>query len=104
MSETLKLVLACTAGGSLGTMFFGGLWWTVKKALSSRQPALWLTGSLVLRMSLAMAGFYLVSAGRWQRLLSCLLGFVVARLAVLRLTRPPAEGPTHPAQEDGDAP
>jgi F1F0 ATPase subunit 2 len=69
-------------------MFFGGLWWTVRKGVSSRQPALWFFGSLLLRMSLALAGLYVVSGSRWDRLLLCLLGFVTARLAVTWLTRP----------------
>ena len=37
-------------GGLLGTMFFGGLWWTVRTGVSSQRPALWFLGSLVLRM------------------------------------------------------
>ena len=73
MTETLTLVLAWVAGGALGAMFFGGLWWTVQKALSSTRPALWFFGSLLLRMSLALAGFYFVAGGHWQRLLACLL-------------------------------
>ncbi len=87
MTETLTLELAWVAGGALGAMFFGGLWWTVQKSLSSKRPALWLFGSLLLRMSLALAGFYFVAGGHWQRLLLCLLGFVLARLAVMWLTR-----------------
>ena len=87
MTETLTLVLAWVAGGALGAMFFGGLWWTLQKALSSTRPALWFFGSLLLRMSLALAGFYFVAGGHWQRLLACLLGFVIARLIVTRLTR-----------------
>ena len=87
MHETLSLVLAWMAGGVLGAMFFGGLWWTVRKGVSSRQPALWFFGSLTLRMSLALAGMYVVSGGQWDRLLLCLVGFVMARLVVTRLTR-----------------
>jgi F1F0 ATPase subunit 2 len=90
MHETLSLVLAWVAGGVLGAMFFGGLWWTVRKGVSSRQPALWFFGSLLLRMSLALAGLYVVSGGQWDRLLVCLLGFVMARLVVTWLTRPEA--------------
>ncbi len=86
MSETRTLVLAWVAGWPLGAMFFGGLWWTVRRGTASRQPALWLLGSLLLRMSLALAGFYLVSGADWQRLLLCLVGFVMARLVVTRLT------------------
>ena len=46
------------------------------------QPALWFLGSLLLRMGIALAGFYFVAGGDWERLLPCLLGFVVARLVV----------------------
>ena len=72
-------MLALVAGVLLGAVFFGGLWWTVRKGVSSKRPALWFFGSLLLRMSIALAGFYFVSGGHWERLLVCLLGFVVAR-------------------------
>jgi len=104
MNETLTLALAWAAGGVLGAIFFGGLWWTIRKGVSSRQPAFWFFGSLILRMSIALAGFYFVSGGHWERLLLCLLGFVMARLAVTWLTRPPEETRTHQGQEASHAP
>lgn len=91
MNDTLALVLAWLAGGALGAFFFGGLWWTVQKSLASARPALWVFGSLLLRMGVTMAGFYLVADHDWQRLVSCLLGFVMARQIVTRLTRPVQE-------------
>ena len=99
MNETLTLVLAWVAGGVLGAIFFGGLWWTVRKGVSSKQPALWFFGSLLLRMSIALAGFYFVSDGHWDRLLACLLGFVMARFIVTRLTGPPVEHHNPAAKE-----
>ena len=104
MSDTLAPVLAWVAGGGLGAMFFGGLWWTVRKGVSSKQPALWFFGSLLLRMSIALAGLYFVSGGHWERLLLCLLGFVMARLAVTWLTQPSGDNQTRPAQEASHAP
>ena len=104
MNETLTLMLAWLAGGALGTMFFGGLWWTVRKGVASRQPALWFFGSLLLRMSLALAGFYGVSDGHWDRMLLCLLGFVMARPLVAWLTRASGQNPARPAKEPGHAP
>ena len=85
-------------------MFSGGLWWTVRQGLSSKRAALWFLGSLLLRMGIALAGFYFVSAGHWQRLLLCLLGFVLARLAVTRLTRPPGEHQAPQPLEGSHAP
>jgi F1F0 ATPase subunit 2 len=61
-------------------------------------------GSLLLRLGVTMAGFYLVSGGDWQRLLSCLVGFVMARQLVTRLTRWPEKDPTRQPQEARHAP
>ena len=103
MNETLSLVPALLTGVLLGAMFFGGLWWTVRKGVSSKQPAFWFFGSLLLRTSIALAGFYFIARSHWERLLVCLLGFVIARLIVMRLTRA-AEKPTYLAQEASHAP
>jgi len=91
MNELPTLALAWLAGGLLGAIFYGGLWWTVRKGVSSRQPALWFFGSLMLRTCVTLAGFYVAAGGHWERLLSCLLGFVMASVFVTRLTRPSAE-------------
>jgi F1F0 ATPase subunit 2 len=103
INETLILVLALATGVLLGTIFFGGLWWTVQKGVSSKRPALWFFGSLLLRTSIALVGFYFIARGHWERLLVCLLGFVMARLIVMWLTRA-AEKPTYLAQEASHAP
>ena len=103
MNDALSLAPAMVTGVLLGVMFFGGLWWTVRKGFSSKQPALWFFGSLLLRISIALAGFYFVSGGHWERLLVCLLGFVLARLIVTRLTGPPVEYHNPPVEEAGHA-
>jgi len=102
MNETLSLVPALVAGVLLGAIFFGGLWWTVRKGVSSKQPALWFFGSLLLRTSIALAGFYFFGRGHWERLVVCLLGFVLARLIVTRLTRA-VEKTTYSAKESSHA-
>jgi len=91
MSNFLILVLALIAGLLLGATFFGGLWWTVRKGISSKHPALLFLGSLLLRMSIVLLGFYFVGRGDWQRLVACLVGFIIARFIVVRLTRPLVE-------------
>ena len=104
MNETLTLVLAGVAGGILGSIFFGVLWWTVRKGVFSKSPALWFLGSMLLRMGIVLAGFYFVGRGDWQRLATCLLGFIIARFIVMRLTRTPIEHPHSPAKEVSHAP
>ena len=104
MNNFLLLALALVAGLVLGAIFFGGLWWTVRKGISSRSPALWFLGSMLLRMGVVLAGFYFVGRGDWQRLVTCLLGFIIARFIVMRLTRPPIEHPHSTAKEASHAP
>jgi F1F0 ATPase subunit 2 len=87
MNEAVALTLAALAGGALGMIFFGGLWWTVRRGATSEQPALWFFCSLSLRMCIVLAGVYLVAGADWQRLLLCLLGFTAARVIVTRWTR-----------------
>jgi F1F0 ATPase subunit 2 len=101
---TLALALALVAGLSLGAIFFGGLWWTVRKGVSSKRPALLFLASLLLRTAVVVAGFYVVADGHWQRLLACLLGFAIARFLVTRLAGPPLEHYDAPAQDPGHAP
>jgi F1F0 ATPase subunit 2 len=100
------LVLAppLAAGLLLGAFFFGGLWWTVIKGVSSQWPALWFLASMLLRMSVTLAGFYFVGGDDWRRWLLCLLGFVLARLGVKWLTRRPVEHRNSRALEASHAP
>jgi F1F0 ATPase subunit 2 len=93
MTDVSLLLLALASGIALGTVFFGGLWWTVARGMTARYAPLWFFVSLLLRTGVAMAGFYLVARGSWQRLLVCLVGFVIARLIVTRLTAEAAPQP-----------
>lgn len=90
---------AIAAGFVLGLLFYGGLWWTVRHAADFRRPALTVLGSALLRMGAALGGFFAVADGDWSRMLLCLLGFLLARLAVTWATRPPSpsapEGARH---------
>jgi F1F0 ATPase subunit 2 len=92
------------AGLLLGAFFFGGLWWTVIRGVSSRRPALWFVGSMVLRMNITLVVFYFVGGENWKRWLLCLLGFVVARLVGKWLTRSPIEHHNSRAAETSYAP
>ncbi len=99
MTSILTPALAFLTGGVLGAIFFGGLWWTIRKGIPSKRTAAWFMVSLFLRMAVALTGFYLVGHDHWKRMLVCLAGFFVARLVVTRLNRPQEANETHTAGE-----
>ena len=101
MNETLILAGSLLAGILLGTFFFGGLWWTIKMRSPSEWSGLLYAGSLLLRMAVTVTGFYLVSHGDWRKLVACLAGFLLARIAVTRLVRLPPAKSTRILQEGG---
>lgn len=89
MSNIVLWPLVTGGGVILGIIFYGGLWWTTKKAMSSKSPLLWFTGSLLTRFGTALAGIYFISNQHWERILFCLAGFIIARYLVLRVTQSP---------------
>lgn len=87
MSDVWMLAPALIVGCLLGTVFYGGLWWTVRKGMASAHPARWFFGSFLLRMGIAVGGFYVIANGDWKKMLACLAGFIIARIVVAWLTR-----------------
>ena len=87
MNEIVYKILAFIVGLLLGTIFFGGLWFSVRKLVNSKRPALWFLGSFILRVSITLIGFYYISSGSWQRLLICVAGFITARYSVIYFTK-----------------
>lgn len=88
----IDLVLSVVAGMSLGVLFYGGLWLTVRWLPGSRRPALLMMTSLVLRAMLVLAGLYLLGAGEGLRLMAALAGVMLSRwILVRRLPAPVKE-------------
>lgn len=98
------LAPAGLVGLALGAFFFGGLYWTVRRGLVSTRPARWFLVSLAVRLAVTLYGFYWVAGDQWPRLLACLVGFLIARLAVTWLTRRPRSVNAVPAKEVRHAP
>ena len=77
--------LPAVAGIGLGTIYFGGLWWTLGRIMTARNPALFTLGSYLGRLAAAFLGFYLIArTGQWQGLLVCLAFFILARTVMVR--------------------
>ena len=89
MTDSNRLLLCAFLDGiAFGGIFFGGLWLTIRYALSSAALGLWLMGSFMVRTAIVVLGFYLVFAGDWRRLTACLLGFVSARFIIAGVLKP----------------
>lgn len=102
MISVITLVAVLLAGLSLGTFFFGGLLWTVGKGISAKYPALWFFGSWLVRSAVVLVGFYFVSAGRWERLVVCVAGFVIARMVLIQFSSMTVKQ-SRPKRKVGDA-
>ncbi len=96
---SINLILLLTfAGGALGAIFFGGLWWTVRRGVASRASGLWFFGSLQIRMAITLVGFYFLIGGDAERVFPSLVGFVIARFVVVAVTKGASLTPV-PAQK-----
>jgi F1F0 ATPase subunit 2 len=89
MNDILELTPSLLEGFLLGSLFYLGLRLTVEKGLSSRNPALWFSISMFTRIGLAISGFYLIARDDWKKIVLCLVGFTLARIAAVGITRHP---------------
>jgi F1F0 ATPase subunit 2 len=87
MSTPALLAVALTSGVLLGVLVFGGLWWTVRYGLASPNPGLWFGISALLRLAVVLVTFYYMAIAGLSSAMICLLGLLVARLAITRFTR-----------------
>lgn len=91
LTSMLQACIAFSVGAVVGTVFYGGLWWTVSRGLRSEQPGLWFMGSFLARTAAAALGILLVAQGRLDRFALCMLGFFCARAVITRRLRPPTQ-------------
>jgi F1F0 ATPase subunit 2 len=87
VSDIGLVIGALAAGMLLGTVFFGGLWWTVTRGLTATVPAVWFGLSALLRMVIAVSGLYYFARLGLPSLIACLCGLLAARATIKRLTR-----------------
>jgi F1F0 ATPase subunit 2 len=89
MNEQSGFILAYFCGLGLGTIFFIGLWKSVKQLESSKVSTFWLIFGPISRISITLLGFYFVGTlypdGRIIRILLSLLGYITARFIIIRV-------------------
>jgi F1F0 ATPase subunit 2 len=100
--DMLSLLSALLGGVLLGTFFFAGLWWTVHRGSYATYPAVWFFSSFLLRTVITIFGIYLLTDGQLAKLSACLLGFIGARIVIIRIIQPVTN--TEQKQESNDAP
>jgi F1F0 ATPase subunit 2 len=89
MINWLNLILAIMAGSLIGLVFYIGLWITVRQLGQTRHPGLLMLTSLLLRFTIALAGFSLIAHhGSWQQILVAVVGFTLIRIILSSRLRP----------------
>lgn len=83
--DAWQLATSFVVGCLIGTVYFGGLWLTVKHIPTSDNPHLLLVGSFFLRMAVALATFYTLVPWGWQALAVALLGLLISRQVLTRI-------------------
>lgn len=79
----IAFIVPAVTGLALGGLFYGGLWLTVARLLTSRDPSGFAVTSFFVRTAIVIAGFIWATAGQWQNAVACLVGFELARLLIL---------------------
>jgi F1F0 ATPase subunit 2 len=83
-----EVALSLISGTALGLFYFGGLWLTVRRLPMSSQPGLLSAISFLVRTGIVIMGFSYIMEGRFERPLSALVGFLIARIVLVRLIGP----------------
>lgn len=97
--EFVILAASCLAGMVLGGIYFGGLWWTVRRVPQSGRPGRLLLASWMIRMTVLCGGLFLVMQNDWKRLASAFLGVLIVRGIAVRVA-----GRTAGLSESGSPP
>lgn len=98
--NTTWIIVSLAIGAVLGAIYFAGLWITVRRLAITRQPALLMLVSFIGRVAVVLLGFYFVTDGRWERLIACLAGFLLARTLLIRRLHDVGQDSGFPALPD----
>jgi F1F0 ATPase subunit 2 len=89
VSLVIMAALGVVVGIVTGLVFFGGLWWTSHRIVTSDHPGLVVATSLVLRMLVLAAALVLLARTDTAAFVGAVVGVVASRIA---LTRAAARG------------
>ena len=88
MFQTVPALQSLIVGSLLGVLYFGGLWWTVRRTLQQELHVARYLLSFFLRSALVLVGFYYLALTYGLHVLFGMLGFLLSRLLITRHLRP----------------
>jgi|LGVE01.1.fsa_nt_gb F1F0 ATPase subunit 2 len=77
------MILGFIGGILLGIVFFGGLYWTVKKVGRVKYPGPLMLMSAVARMSVLLFGIYFLGGNAINQVLAVLVGVVLVKFVMI---------------------
>ncbi len=95
--NNLFLVLQLIAGIGLGILYYGSLWLTVQILPWIPRPKLFMLGCFIGRMIVVASALCLMSITvdhHWERLMVCMLGFLLIRIYLIQYYSHPFRLPT----------
>jgi F1F0 ATPase subunit 2 len=75
----------------LGIVFFGGLYFTVRKLTEINNPSVLFVFSFIVRMAVLLWGLFYVSKGGYKGVLFTLLGILVIRYIMIFIINNPRQ-------------
>lgn len=84
MEMISRTIFSLLVGSALGYIFFWGLWKTVERISSVKNPYLWMFVSFIIRTIIVVTGFYILLQLNWQFAAIGLIGFIIIRMILLR--------------------
>jgi len=75
-------ILSVLTGVALGLFFYGGLWFTVRRLLTSDHPVLLTLGSFWIRLLVVLAAFLFLTKQGIEYVALAMASFILGRLAV----------------------
>ena len=71
-----------------GTLFFGGLWWSLQRLEDRPAAAGWFALGAFVRAGLALAGFWVALQYGLAAVAAAMVAFLVVRFGAVRLAKP----------------
>lgn len=77
--DPILMICAFAVGAAVGSLYFGGLWLTVRRLATARRPNRLLVISYGLRLSLLLAAFYPLARHGLTAVAAAMAGLLLSR-------------------------